>query len=61
MTKAQEIELENLDRFMRAMAHVLGISRRRLDKIFFQGQAPPQFQHRPSVQRNSQSSKLAVK
>ena len=60
MTKASSTELENFDRFVRAMAEVMGISRRRLDKILFQGQTPPSLRRRPTP-RSQQRSSLAVK
>lgn len=37
MTKTASVDVENFDRFMRAMARTLGVSRKRLDKIMFQG------------------------
>jgi hypothetical protein len=62
MSKTARIELENLDRFMGAMARVLGIPRKRLDKFMFQGQTTPSFQKRSTGRRSSsRPSNLPVK
>lgn len=62
MTKRSAIQSENLDRFIRVMSRVLGIPRRKLDKMMFRGLERPPGSHRRSIApRNSQSSKLSLK
>jgi hypothetical protein len=62
MTKTSAIQTENLDRFLQTMSRVLGVSRRRIDKIMFQGQTPPRFKGRSTARRGSiRSSSLLVK
>jgi hypothetical protein len=41
MAKTTAVDLENFDRFMRAMARMIGVSRKRLDRIMFQGREVP--------------------
>jgi hypothetical protein len=60
MTKTAAIDLENFDRFMQAMARMIGVSRKRLDRIMFQGRAVPRIERQRSGGR-SQSSRLVVK
>jgi hypothetical protein len=62
MMKTSRTESVNLDRFMETMARVLGIPRKKLDKLMFQGQAHPTFRRHSTAQRSrSRSSSLAVK
>jgi len=61
MTKTSPIGLENFDRFMEAMARLLGISRKKLDRIMFQGKRTPHSQQHESVPRSRTSSNLAIK
>jgi len=62
MMKTSRTESVNLDRFMEAMARVLGITRKKLDKLMFQGQAHPSVQSRSTARRSGdRSSRLAVK
>lgn len=55
MTKMASVDLENFDRFMRAMARTLGISKKRLDRIMFQGRYSPEERRRYS--RSSDSAR----
>jgi len=50
MTKTSRVELDNLDRFMAAMARVLGIRRKTLEKFMLLEQTPLR-QSRLIVQR----------
>jgi hypothetical protein len=59
--KTSQIESKKLDDFMRTMARVLGIPRRRLYKLMFQGQEPPSLQVRSKVRRSSRSTTLSSK
>jgi hypothetical protein len=62
MTQKSPIHSEKLDRFLRAMARVLRIPRKRLDKMMFQGlQRSQRPQRRSIVRQDSQSSNLVVK
>ena len=59
MAKTSPIESTNLGHFMQAMSRVLGISRRRLEKIMFQGLEAPRIQRRSITRRRG--SKFAAK
>ncbi len=62
MTKTSRIESVNLDRFMETMARVLGIPRKKLDKLMFEGQPRPSFKSRSTARRGTnRPSSLAVK
>lgn len=61
MTKTSRIESRNLNRFMEAMARVLGIPRKRVEKFMFQGQTIPNSKNRAPVRGRSRSSSLAAK
>jgi len=51
MAKASENKTENFDRFVQAMSRVLGISRKKLDKIMVQGAEPKRSRRRSIVRR----------
>jgi hypothetical protein len=61
MTKRSVRDLENFDRFMRAMARMIGVPRKRLDRMMFQGRDVPHIQRSQPSQRNRVSSRIAVK
>jgi hypothetical protein len=51
MAKTSANKTDNFDRFVQVMSRVLGISRKRLDKILLQGIEPPRSRRRSSVRR----------
>lgn len=54
-------KFEEFDRFMEIMARMTGVSRKKLDRIMFQGREVPRIErNRPAERRNS-TSRLAVK
>jgi hypothetical protein len=61
MTKTSRVDLENFDRFMRAMARMIGVSRKKLDRIMFQGRDVPRIGRNQHVQRDRPSSHVATK
>ena len=60
MTKPTSTSSASFDQFLDAMARVLGIKKKRLSKLLFQGQEP-RFEQRPPDCRSSHSSDLVVK
>lgn len=63
MTKTSAMRSQNLDHFLESMSRVLGIPRKRLDKILFQGQErPARRQAHATGRRNGTSpSRLAIR
>jgi hypothetical protein len=63
MVKTSPTEVDNRDHFMQAMARVLGITRRKINKIMFQGQQSPypSGSRRSSVRDNGSPSKFVAK
>lgn len=54
-------DLENFDRFMQAMARMIGVSRKRLDRIMFQGREVPSVRRNRPGGRRSAPPRLVVK
>lgn len=62
MKTSRQTESANLNHFMESMARVFGMSRKKLDKLMFQGQAHSGLPSRSTARRrNDRSSSLAVK
>lgn len=57
MSKSSSIESENVDRFIRVMARVLGVSRHKFGKIMFHGLERPRLKRRSLAMRDSPPSK----
>ena len=61
MAKTAQVDLANFDRFMQAMARMIGVPRKRLDRIMFQGREVPRIERTRLGERRSASPRLVGK
>lgn len=61
MKKTASAEFAGVERFMEIMARMTGVSRKKLDRIMFQGRELPRVKRDRPTERRNASSHLAVR
>ncbi len=61
MKKTASAEFAEFDRFMEIMARMTGVSRKKLDRIMFQGREVPRIKRNRPAERRNASPRLAVR
>jgi hypothetical protein len=61
MKNTTSAKFEEFDRFMEIVARMTGVSRKKLDRIMFQGREVPRVKRSRPAERPNASSRLAVR